>query len=66
MTPLKDFKGSSCSSAMTAFTVNSTTATCNGVNQRDPQNFKPDSMLTMLPSAGATKAYKDQGKNSRC
>ena len=61
MTPLKEFVGNFCSSAMTAFTVNSTTATCNGVNQRDPQKYKPDSMLTMIPSAGATKAYKDQG-----
>jgi hypothetical protein len=63
MTPLKEFIGNSCSSAMTAFTVNSTTATCNGVNQRDPAKYKPDSMLTMLPSAGATKAYKDRGED---
>ena len=61
MTPLKQFIGNSCSSAMNAFTVNGTTAVCNGVNQRDPAKYKPDSMLAMLPSAGATAAYKDQG-----
>ncbi|MBY0274123.1 hypothetical protein K2Z84_02185 [Candidatus Binatia bacterium] len=61
LTPLKEFIGNSCSSAMTAFTVNSTTATCNGVNQRDPSKYKSGTMLTMLPSAGATAAYKDQG-----
>ncbi|MFN8603017.1 MAG: hypothetical protein U0842_21325 [Candidatus Binatia bacterium] len=60
LTPLREFVGNSCSSAMTAFTVNSTTATCNGVNQRDPGKYKPNSMLTMLPSAGATAAYKDR------
>lgn len=58
ITPLKEFIGNSCSSAMNAFTVNSTTAACNGVNQRTGVKF-PDSVLTMLPSAGATKAYKD-------
>ncbi len=49
MTPLQEFLGNYCTSAMNAFTVNSNTANCNGVNSlpESPSN------LRMLPSAGA-------------
>ena len=57
ITPLQKFVGNSCSSAMNAFTVNSTTTSCNGVTQKDPSTVKPNSTLTMLPSPQAAKAY---------
>ena len=57
ITPLEEFVGNTCSSAMNAFTVNSTTTACNGVNQIDPTTVKPNTTLTMLPSPGAQGAY---------
>lgn len=57
ISPLKTFIGNSCSSAMNAFTVNSTTTACNGVNQVNPAGYQPNSVLSMIPSEGAQKAY---------
>ncbi|HEV8714476.1 MAG TPA: hypothetical protein VGX03_16825 [Candidatus Binatia bacterium] len=56
ITPLKKFLGNSCSSAMNAFTVNTTTADCNGVNQRKVSSDKTKPLL-MLPSEQATNNY---------
>ncbi|HKD66941.1 MAG TPA: G8 domain-containing protein [Candidatus Binataceae bacterium] len=55
ITPLQAFIGNACTSAMNAFTINSTTATCNGVNVRKAAST--DAELTMLPSDGAKKSY---------
>jgi cell migration-inducing and hyaluronan-binding protein len=56
ITPLQTFLGNSCSSAMNAFTVNSDTAACNGVNfQANPP--QQNTTLVMLPSENATKNY---------
>ena len=63
ISPLQEFLGNSCTSAMNAFTVNSTTQACNGVNQKDPSTVKPNTILSMLPSPGAEKAYKAVGKD---
>src|SRR5216684_4468929 len=53
ITPLEEFLGNSCTSAMNAFTVNSDTAACNGVNFiAEPP--KPNTTLKMLPSAKAS------------
>lgn len=54
ITPLEEFVGNSCSSAMNAFQVNSDTAACNGVNFK-PNPPQPNTTLAMLPSANAIK-----------
>jgi hypothetical protein len=53
ITPLEEFLGNSCGSAMNAFQVNSDTSACNGVNFIDspPQ---PNTTLLMLPSDKAS------------
>jgi hypothetical protein len=56
ITPLGEFLGNSCSSAMNAFQVNSDTAACNGVNFQ-PSPKQPNTTLVMLPSANATKNF---------
>jgi hypothetical protein len=56
ITPLGEFLGNSCSSAMNAFQVNSDTATCNGVNFQ-PNPPQPDTTLVMLPSDNAKKNF---------
>ncbi|HZP44207.1 MAG TPA: G8 domain-containing protein [Candidatus Binataceae bacterium] len=56
ITPLTTFVGNYCTSAMNGFTVNSDTATCNGVNfQTSPPH--PNTTLQMLPSTKATANY---------
>jgi cell migration-inducing and hyaluronan-binding protein len=60
ITPLQTFLGNSCSSAMNAFTVNSDTAACNGVNFQ-PAPAQPNTTLVMLPSAAATKHFPPGG-----
>jgi hypothetical protein len=53
ITPLKEFLGNSCVSAMNAFQVNSDTAACNGVNFiANPKT--PNTTLMMLPSDQAS------------
>ncbi len=54
-TPLQKFLGNSCTSAMTAFTTNSFTAACNGVNQQ-PGGEAPF-RLAMIPSDEASKHF---------
>ncbi len=58
ITPLQEFLGNSCTSAMNAFTINSSTAACNGVNSLADSS----SNLMMIPSAGAD-AHKPDAPN---
>src|SRR6266849_5716551 len=53
ITPLEEFLGNSCGSAMNAFQVNSDTSACNGVNFIDnpPQ---PNTTMLILPSDKAS------------
>jgi cell migration-inducing and hyaluronan-binding protein len=53
-TPLQNFVGNSCSSAMEGFVEVGNLAACNGVNQTDPAFLKSqNSTLVMLPSPQA-------------
>jgi cell migration-inducing and hyaluronan-binding protein len=53
-TPLQNFVGNSCSSAMEGFVEVGNLAACNGVNQIDPTFLKvQDATLVMLPSPQA-------------
>ena len=63
ITPLKEFLGNSCSSAMNGFQVNSDTAACNGVNFRTSPP-KPNTTLVMLPSAGANKNFPPKANDT--
>ncbi len=63
ITPLEEFLGNSCSSAMNAFQVNSDTAACNGVNFQ-PSPKQPDTTLVMLPSANATKNFPPKANDT--
>jgi len=63
ITPLEEFLGNSCSSAMNAFQVNSDTATCNGVNFQ-PAPKQPNTTLLMLPSANATKNFPPKANDT--
>jgi hypothetical protein len=57
-TPLQNFFGNSCSSAMEGFMEVGNSAVCNGVNQMDPALLKSKtSTLMMLPSDQATKNF---------
>jgi hypothetical protein len=57
-TPLQNFFGNSCSSAMEGFIEIGSSSTCNGVNQIDPQKLiSKTSTLRMLPSDQATQNF---------
>jgi hypothetical protein len=56
ISPLREFLGNTCVSAMNGFQVNQDTATCNGVNFITAPAF-PNTTLVMLPSAQAKKNY---------
>jgi hypothetical protein len=61
ITPLQKFLGNSCTSAMNAFSTNSVTAACNGVNQQGTDDTAL--RLAMIPSDEASKRPFDPFPN---